>query len=716
MILIFLGSWRSTVIIATSIPLSILGSIAALAALGETLNIMTLGGLALAVGILVDDATVTIENINWHLEQGKEVDASIMDGAAQIVTPAFVSLLCICIVFIPMFFLPGVARFLFVPMAEAVMAAMICSFILSRTLVPTMANYLLRKHAPHTDMHGLDGPLPRSRNPLVRFQRGFEAGFERVRLVYRELLEMALRRRIVFAAGFLGFVFASFALVPFLGRDFFPSVDAGQILMHARTQIGTRVEDTSRQFAEIQKAIRQIIPAEELATVVDNVGMPGSGINMTYNSTGTIGTQDGDIQIKLKENHKPTAGYIRTLREELPLRFPGVTFSFLPADIISQILNFGAPAPIDLQIRGPNLAANYEYAQQLLRQLRHVPGLVDARIQQSLNNPGFNVDVDRTRAQYVGVTERDVTNSMVVNLAGSSQVAPTYWLNPDNGVSYPIVMQTPQYQVDTLSALKNLPITATGAQSQTLGAIADINRVARSAVVSQYNIQPMIQIYATTQGRDLGAVAADVQRIVDQTAKDVPKGAQVIVLGQVRTMNSAFSGLLFGLLGAIVLIYFLIVVNFQSWSDPFVIITALPAALAGIVWMLFATGTTLSVPALTGAIMCMGVATANSVLIISFARERLAELGDATQAALEAGFVRFRPVLMTALAMIIGMAPMALGLGEGGEQNAPLGRAVVGGLIFATVATLMFVPVVFSIVHGHKRARRAPAIGEPHVA
>jgi len=716
MILIFLGSWRSTVIIATSIPLSILGSIAALAALGETLNIMTLGGLALAVGILVDDATVTIENINWHLEQGKEVDASIMDGAAQIVTPAFVSLLCICIVFIPMFFLPGVARFLFVPMAEAVMAAMICSFILSRTLVPTMANYLLHKHAPHTDMHGLDGPLPRSRNPLVRFQRGFEAGFERVRLVYRELLEMALRRRIVFAAGFLAFVFASFALVPFLGRDFFPSVDAGQILMHARTQIGTRVEDTSRQFAEIQKAIRQIIPAEELATVVDNVGMPGSGINMTYNSTGTIGTQDGDIQIKLKENHRPTAGYIRTLREELPLRFPGVTFSFLPADIISQILNFGAPAPIDLQIRGPNLAANYEYAQQLLRQLRHVPGLVDARIQQSLNNPGFNVDVDRTRAQYVGVTERDVTNSMVVNLAGSSQVAPTYWLNPDNGVSYPIVMQTPQYQVDTLSALKNLPITATGAQSQTLGAIADINRVARSAVVSQYNIQPMIQIYATTQGRDLGAVAADVQRIVDQTAKDVPKGAQVIVLGQVRTMNSAFSGLLFGLLGAIVLIYFLIVVNFQSWSDPFVIITALPAALAGIVWMLFATGTTLSVPALTGAIMCMGVATANSVLIISFARERLAELGDATQAALEAGFVRFRPVLMTALAMIIGMAPMALGRGECGEQNAPRGCAVVGGHNFAPVATLMFGPGIFSIVHGHKRARRAPAIGEPHVA
>ncbi|HEX3859287.1 MAG TPA: efflux RND transporter permease subunit [Pseudolabrys sp.] len=716
MILIFLGSWRSTIIIATSIPLSVLGSIAMLAALGETLNIMTLGGLALAVGILVDDATVTIENINWHLEQGKDVEPAIMDGAAQIVTPAFVSLLCICIVFVPMFFLPGVSRFLFVPMAEAVMSAMACSFILSRTLVPTMANYLLRKHAAHTDEHGLDGPLPPSRNPLVRFQRTFERAFERFRLGYRELLTMAMEHRMVFVAGFLGFVTVSFALAPFLGRDFFPSVDAGQILMHVRVRVGTRVEQSAQQFAEIQKAIRRIIPPADIATMVDNIGFPSSGINMTYNNTGTIGSADGEIQIKLSEDHRPTAEYVRTLREELPNRFPGVTFSFLPADIISQILNFGAPAPIDLQVRGPDLAANFEYAQKLLRRLRHVSGFADARIQQSMDGPGFNVDVDRTRAQYVGVTERDVTNSMVVNLAGSSQVAPTFWLNPVNGVNYAIVMQTPQYQIDSLNTLKNIPITAPGVPAQTLGAIASISRVPRAAVISQYNIQSEVQIYGTTQGRDLGAVAADVQTIVDETAKELPRGAQVILLGQVRTMNSAYSGLLFGLLGAIVMIYLLIVVNFQSWGDPFVIVTALPAALAGIVWTLFATQTTLSVPALTGAIMCMGVATANSVLVISFARERLAELGDPVQAAIEAGFVRFRPVLMTALAMIIGMAPMALGLGEGGEQNAPLGRAVVGGLIFATIATLIFVPVVFSIFHRNDGKIRARAIGEPHAA
>src|SRR5689334_10817799 len=713
MILIFLGSWRSTVIIATSIPLSVLGSVAVLWALGETLNIMTLGGLALAVGILVDDATVTIENINWHLEQGKEVEPAILDGAAQIVTPAFVSLLCICIVFVPMFFLPGVARFLFVPMAEAVMAAMVCSFILSRTLVPTLANYLLRTHAPHTDMHGLNGPLPRSRNPLVRFQRGFEARFERFRAGYRALLTLAPAHRGVFVAGFLAVVLGSFALVPLLGRDFFPAVDAGQILLHARARVGTRIEETSNRFAEITKTIRELIPREELETLVDNIGMPISGINMTYNNSGTIGPQDGDIQIKLREGHRPTADYVRLLREELPNRFPGVTFSFLPADIISQILNFGAPAPIDLQIRGPNAAANFAYAQTLLRKLRHVPGLVDARIQQSRDAPGFDVDVDRTRAQYVGVTGRDVTSSMAVTLAGSSQVAPTYWLKPENGVSSPIVMQTPQHQIDSLNALKNLPITAGTGPMQTLGAIADFTRVSRSAVVSQYNIQTLVQIYGTTQGRDLGAVAADVQKIVDETAGEVPKGSRVVLIGQVSTMNKAFAGLLFGLAAAIVLIYLLIVVNFQSWSDPFVIITALPAALAGIVWILFATGTTLSVPALTGAIMCMGVATANSVLVISFARERLAELGDPVQAALEAGFVRFRPVLMTALAMIIGMAPMALGLGEGGEQNAPLGRAVIGGLVFATIATLMFVPVVFSLMH--KRESRL-AVGEPHAA
>jgi CzcA family heavy metal efflux pump len=712
MILLFLGSWRSTVIIAVSIPLSILGAILCLAALGETLNIMTLGGLALAVGILVDDATVTIENINWHLEHGKAVEESIMDGAAQIATPAFVSLLCICIVFVPMFFLEGVARFLFVPMAEAVMFAMVCSFLLSRTLVPTMAKYLLHQHVPHDPQSD-----PPSRNPLVRFQRAFEARFEGFRAGYLEILKLALLHRRVFVTGFMAFVLASLLLVPFLGRNFFPAVDGGQILMHVRVQVGTRVEETANQFAAIQKAIRQVVPSREIDVMVDNIGLSSSSINLTYNNTGVMGEQDGDIQIALKEGHRPTADYVRELRETLPREFPGVTFSFPPADIVSQILNFGSPAPIDLQIRGANLDANFDYANLVLPKIRTIAGVADARIQQSRDNPVFNVDVDRTRAQEIGVTTRDVTNSLVVNLAGSSQVAPTYWLNPQNGVSYPIVMQTPQYRLDSLAALANVPIGG-GSTSQVLGGFASFTRTTGNALVSQYDIQPMVQINATTQGRDLGAVAADIRRVIADTAKQLPKGSTVALLGQVRTMESAFSGLLFGLLGAIVLIYFLIVVNFQSWSDPFVIITALPAALAGIVWMLFATYTPVSVPALTGAIMCMGVATANSVLVISFARERLDALGDATAAAIEAGFVRFRPVLMTALAMIIGMLPMALGLGEGGEQNAPLGRAVVGGLIFATIATLVFVPVVFSIVHRRYGGKPAPqpAIGELHVA
>jgi multidrug efflux pump subunit AcrB len=710
MILLFLGSWRSTVIIAISIPLSVLGAIIMLAALGETLNIMTLGGLALAVGILVDDATVTIENINWHLEHGKDVETSILDGAQQIVTPAFVSLLCICIVFVPMFFLEGVARFLFVPMAEAVMFALVWSFILSRTLVPTMAKYLLKPHAHHA----ADDAPPSSRNPLVRFQRRFESGFDRFRAGYRDILELALNHRRIFVGSFLGCVALSFLLVPFLGRNFFPSVDAGQILMHARNQVGTRVEENAKKFADIEKAIRRVIPSSMIDTLTDNIGMPISGINMTYNNTGVIGPQDGDIQIKLKEGHPPTDGYVRKLREVLPRAFPGVTFAFLPADIVSQILNFGAPAPIDLQIRGANLAANFAHANKLLRLIKMVPGVADARIQQSPDYPSFDVDVDRTRAQYVGLTERDVTNSMVVNLAGSSQVAPTYYLNPDNGVSYSIVMQTPQYRINSLSDLEAMPISASGAQTASppiLGGIADIKRSTSNAVVSQYDIQPMVQIFAAAQGRDLGAVSSDIRKIMADTARDVPKGSSVVLLGQVETMNSAFSGLLFGLLGAIVLIYLLIVVNFQSWSDPFVIVMALPAALAGIVWMLFTTHTTLSVPALTGAIMCMGVATANSVLVISFARERYAVTGDPVKAALEAGFVRFRPVLMTALAMIIGMAPMALSLGEGGEQNAPLGRAVIGGLIFATLATLIFVPVVFSMVH-KKHSPKAEAKSE----
>lgn len=700
MILLFLGSWRSTIIIAISIPLSILGSIIALAAFGETLNLMTLGGLALAVGILVDDATVTIENINWHLEQGKEVEESILDGATQIVTPALVSLLCICIVFIPMFFLEGVSRFLFVPMAEAVIFAMVCSFILSRTLVPTMANFLLHKHVAHG--------AARSPNPLARFQRGFEARFERFRAGYKNVLASAISGRKLFLPVFAVAILLSFLLVPFIGSNFFPSVDSGQVLMHVRVPVGTRVEETAVRFAAIDKAIRRVIPSGEIETMVDNIGLPASSINLTYNNTGVMGSQDGDFQVSLKEGHGPTADYVRKLRVSLPRDFPDTTFSFPPADIVSQILNFGAPAPIDIQIRGRNIEANYAYAQMLLKKVRAIPGIADPRIQQSAAAPTFNVDVNRTQAQQLGLTVKDVTNSLVVNLAGSSQVAPTYWLNPANGVSYPIVMQTPQYQLDSLDALSNLPIgTGAAAGNATLGAVASFNRTRSSALVSQYDVQPMVQVHAATQDRDLGAVAADIRRVLDETKAQLPKGSTVAILGQVGTMERAFSGLLFGLLGAIVLIYLLIVVNFQSWSDPAVIVGALPAALAGIVWMLFATGTTLSVPALTGAIMCMGVATANSVLVITFARERLEQLGDASAAALDAGFVRFRPVLMTALAMIIGMLPMALGLGDGGEQNAPLGRAVIGGLLFSTVATLVFVPVLFSLVHDGKARRRA---------
>jgi multidrug efflux pump subunit AcrB len=508
--------------------------------------------------------------------------------------------------------------------------------------------------------------------------------------------------------GFLAFVGASFVMVPYLGQNFFPSVDAGQILMHARVQVGTRLEESANQFADIQKAIRKIIPPDQIETMTDNIGLPNSGINLTYNNTGVMGPQDGDIQIKLKEDHPPTANYVKAMREQLPRLFPGTSFAFLPADIVNQILNFGSPAPIDLQVRGNNLKANIAYATQLLKRIRQIPGAADVRIQQSVSEPTFNIDVDRTRAQYVGLTERDVVNSLTVNLSGSGQVAPTYYLNPDNGVSYSVVMQTPQYQLDSLSALETLPITATGrANTPILGGVANLTRTTSSAIVSQYDIQPTLQIFAATQGRDLGGLATDVKKIVADTAKDVPKGSTVVLSGQIQTMNSSFSGLLFGLLGAIVLVYFLIVVNFQSWSDPFVIITALPAALAGIVWMLFLTHTTISVPALTGAIMCMGVATANSVLVISFARERYEELGDPVAAAIEAGFVRIRPVLMTALAMVIGMLPMSLGLGEGGEANAPLGRAVIGGLMFSTVATLMFVPVVFSMLHKKQDAKAA---------
>ena len=713
MILMFLGTWRSTVIIAVSIPLAVLASITALSALGQTLNIMTLGGLALAVGILVDDATVTTENINYHLQQGKTVKAAILDGAQQIVTPAFVSLLCICIAFVPMFFLGGIAGYLFSPMAEAVMFAMIASFILSRTLVPTMANHLLREHAAaHTSAvmaaHDAEAGSPASRNPLVMFQHGFERRFEGIKARYRGLLKLALENRRRFLIGFLAVVAGSFLLVPFLGANFFPSVDSGEMSLHVRAPVGTRIEETAALFDKIEDDIRRYVPGPQLSSIVDNIGLPVSGINRAYSNTGGVGPQDGDILVTLNKGHAPTAGYVRTLRDVLTRDFPGSTFSFLPADIISQILNFGSPAPIDVQVSGPNTGADEAYAQELLRRMRKVDGIADVRLEQSTHYPEFAFDVDRTRADQLGLTERNVTNSLVANLTGTFQVAPAFWLNPRNGVSYPIVAQTPQYRLDSLSRMENIPVTgSSGGDMQVLGGLGTFQRDNSDAVVTHYAIQPSFDVFATTQGRDLGAVAAGVREVLEATAPDRPKGATILLRGQAQTMTTAFSGLFFGLLAAIVLIYLLIVVNFQSWVDPFVIITALPAALAGIVWILFATATSLSVPALTGAIMCMGVATANSVLVISFARERLEATGDAAQAALEAGTIRFRPVLMTALAMIIGMAPMALGLGEGGEQNAPLGRAVIGGLIFATCATLMFVPVVFSLAHG-SRPRAAP--------
>jgi multidrug efflux pump subunit AcrB len=714
MILLFLGSWRSTVIIAISIPLAIMSAIAALWWNGETLNIMTLGGLALAVGILVDDATVTIENINWHLEHGKEVKTAILDGAQQIVQPAFVSLLCICIVFVPMFALKGVAGYLFVPMAEAVVFAMVASFILSRTLVPTMAMYLLKPHLRpgeaeedgERDLHGASG-----KNWAARFQHGFEKRFEGFREGYRNILAMALANRLVFVIGFLAFVVVSFLLLPFLGENFFPSVDSGQITLHVRPPVGTRIEHASVEFGDIERAIRKAIPPREMSSIVDNIGLPTSAINTIYNNSGLIGYQDGDIYVTLNAGHHATADYVRKLREILPREFPGTAFSFLPADIISQILNFGAPAPIDLQVTGPNLDKDRGYALEVLGGMQHIRGLADARMQQSFRNPQLRVDIDRSRIAEFGLTERDVTDSVVTSLAGSSQVAPTFWLNPKTGVSYPIVAQTPEYRITGLADLQNVPVTGASGGLQVLGGLGKISREQSDAVVSHYNVMPAIDLYATTQDRDLGGVASDVRALLAKTQKDLPRGVTVAIRGQVVTMNAAFTGLSFGLLAAIVLIYLLIVVNFQSWLDPFVIITALPAALAGIVWILFATGTTLSVPALTGAIMCMGVATANSILVVSFARERLAATGDAALAAVEAGVTRFRPVLMTALAMIIGMAPMALGLGEGGEQNAPLGRAVIGGLVFATCATLIFVPVVFSMVHGRKAAKTA---ADPH--
>jgi CzcA family heavy metal efflux pump len=706
MILLFLGSWRSTLIVTISIPLSILSAIIALSAFGQTLNVMTLGGLALAVGVLVDEATVTIESINWHLEQGKHVEASILDGANQIVVPAFVSLLAICIVFIPMFFLTGVQKYLFVPLAEAVIFAMIASFILSRTLVPTLAKYLLRAHVQHEEGHH----HPPSSNPLVRFQQGFERMFTLTRDKYKWLLLVALSNRPRFIAGFLAFVLLSFGLVPWLGRNFFPVVDAGEIKLHIRAQTGTRIEETARLCNEIEDQIRKYIPAGEIKNMVDNIGLPVSGINLTYSNSSPVGPSDADILISLSEDHHPTAAYVRELRAHLPDEFPGTDFAFLPADIVSQILNFGMPAPIDVQVIGFKRKEDQVYASEIMERFKKIPGLVDLRVQQQFNYPEFHVDVDRARARELGLSQRDVASNLLVALSGSYQTAANFWVNPGNGVSYPLVVQIPQYRIDTLNDLQNVTVTAgPNGASQLLGGLARITRGQGEAVVSHYDVQPTIDIFGTTQGRDLGDVAHDIRQVLKDTAKDVPKGSFVAVRGQVKAMNDSYRQLLFGLLGAVVFVYLLIVVNFQSWLDPFVIITALPAALAGIVWMLFITHTTLSVPALIGSIMCMGVATANSILVVSFARERLHDGDSGMTAALNAGFIRFRPVLMTALAMIIGMIPMALGLGDGGEQNAPLGRAVIGGLIFATTATLLFVPVVFSLVHENKGRPEATA-------
>lgn len=700
MILVFLGSWRSTLIIAVSIPLSILCSIFTLSALGETINIMTLGGLALAVGILVDDATVEIENINRNFEMGKEIEQAILDGAAQIAVPAFVSTLSICIVFVPMFFLTGVARYLFVPLAEAVSFAMLASYVLSRTIVPTMAKYLLRGHSHHEAVAHAD-----RRSIFFRMQQAFERGFEKLRGTYRGLLEVCILHNAIFTVLFFAFCIASVAgLFPWLGQDFFPSVDAGQFKLHIRAQTGTRIEDTAELCDRIDNAIRRAIPASEISNILDNIGLPYSGINTSYSNSGAIGPADADIQVSLAENHHPTANYVSVLRDKLEDEFPGVTFYFLPADMVTQILNFGLPAPIDIQVLGPEINRNHEFANELVQKVKLIPGMTDVRIQQPFNQPKLFVNLDRTKSQQVGYSARDVAGNLLVALSGSFQTSPTFWLNPRTGVSYNIAAQSPQYQMDSLQDLRNIPVTGNGASMQILGSLADIQRGQGQGTVSHYNIAPVIDIYGSVQGTDLGGVARQIDNIVAKNEKTLPRGSRVVVRGQVDTMRSSFKGLIAGLLFSIVLVYMLIVINFQSWLDPMIIISALPAALAGIVWFLFVTRTTVSVPALTGSIMCMGVATANSILVVSFAKEQLPDSDSAADAALLAGFTRFRPVLMTALAMIIGMLPMALGMGEGGEQNAPLGRAVIGGLSFATVATLFFVPVFFSIMHRKRKA------------
>jgi multidrug efflux pump subunit AcrB len=699
MILLFLGSWRSTIIIAVSIPLSILTSLVVLSALGETINIMTLGGFALAVGILVDDATVEVENINRNIAMNKEVLTAILDGASQIAVPAFVSTLAICIVFVPMFFLTGVARYLFVPLAEAVSFAMLASYLLSRTLVPTMARYLLRGH--EHDAENLEAEA--QAHFLARQQIRFEHAFERLRGGYKRWLVSCLHHRGWLAFGVLGAAAASFLLIPVIGQDFFPKVDSGQFTLHVRAPTGTRIEETAKLCDLVEDSVRRVIPSKEVTSIIDNIGLPYSSVNLAYSNAAPIGTGDADIMVALSEDHHPTAEYLRRLRLNLAQEFPGVTFYVLPSDMVSQILNFGLPAPINVQVVGNDLHANRLFADVLMRKLKYIPGAVDLRIQEPFNLPRLQVDIDRTRTAQVGFTTSNVATDLLVSLSGSFQTSPTFWLDPRTGVSYSIATQTPQYRVDSLQDLQNIPISdSKGDPPQILGNLASISRGASMAAVSHYNVQPVINIYGSVQGRDLGGLARELDRIVAASQKDLPRGSRTIVRGQIDTMRSSFDGLLAGLVFSIVLVYLLIVVNFQSWLDPLIIISALPAGLAGILWFLFATHTTFSVPAMIGAIMCVGVATSNSILVVSFAKEQLEEGKDATAAALEAGFTRFRPVIMTALAMIIGMIPMALSLGEGGEQNAPLGRAVIGGLLFATVATLFFVPTVFSFVHGSR--------------
>jgi multidrug efflux pump subunit AcrB len=714
MILLFLGSWRSTIIIAVSIPLSILSSVIVLGLMGQTINIMTLSGLALAVGILVDDATVTIENIERYLEEGAELNEGILQGAAQIATPALVSTLSICIVFLPMFFLSGVARYLFVPLAEAVVFAMLASYILSRTLVPTLAMYLLKKHERHA---------VESRNILTRFQRGFERGFEGIRGGYQNLLDRLIEARVIFVPVFLLIVFSAFVLVPYLGQNFFPSTDNGSFLLHMRVKSGTRIEDTAKQVDEVEQQIRKIVPAGEMDNILDNIGLPYSTLNFQHATSGLIGAGDADILVSLKANHSPTADYVRTLRSQLPGQFTGTTFYFLPSDIVTQILNFGLPSPIDVQVDGADVDGNRIVLNKMLGELKQVPGLVDLRVQQPDDYPVLDLSVDRTKAQQGGYTERDVGSSVLNVLGGSTQLSPQFYLDPKNGVTYNIVAQTPQYLITSLSDLQNIPISSVSARHPEIVAdVANISRSAEMQVVSHYNIRRTLDIYGNVQDRDLGAVAKEIDKIVQANTPALPRGSFSHVRGQIETMRTSYIGLLSGLGFAIILVYLLIVVNFQSWLDPFIIITALPAALAGIVLFLFITHTTLSVPALMGAIMCMGVATANSILVVSFAKERFEEHGDGFTAAFESGGTRFRPVMMTALAMIIGMIPMALGAGEGGEENAPLGRAVIGGLCAATVATLIFVPAVFGLLHGRRKDAPKSELspneivfaGEPH--